>query len=178
MVMNTPMKAIYRIIIAAAATVAAAACANVEEMIPADRQSLLSGQGENAPVTFTASVGIDSKTSIDEDRKVSWAAGDVITVFDAEGRSEAFTVEEDCASYSFTSTGTLGDGPYYAVAGYGEDTPSFDKDGRQIGTLGLLGPMRLDYAKFIPYLEYFSSRLTELLTEQKEGDSDEEKKES
>ena len=127
------MKAIYRIIIAAAATVAAAACANVEEMIPADRQSLLSGQGENAPVTFTASVGIDSKTSIDEDRKVSWAAGDVITVFDAEGRSEAFTVEEDCASYSFTSTGTLGDGPYYAVAGYGEDTPSFDKDGRQIG---------------------------------------------
>jgi len=54
----------------------------------------------------------------------------------------------------------------------------FSKDGRQIGTLGLLGPMRLDYAKFIPYLEYFSSRLTELLTEHKEGDSDEEKKES
>lgn len=48
----------------------------------------------------------------------------------------------------------------------------FSKDGRQIGTLGLLGPMRLDYAKFIPYLEYFSSRLTELLTEE-EGDGDE-----
>ena len=127
------MKAIYRIIIAAAATVAAAACASVEEIIPAERQSMLSGQGENTPVTFIASVGIDSKTSIDEDRKVSWAAGDKILVFDAEGRSEEFTVEEDCSNYSFTSTGTLGDGPYYAIAGYGEDTPSFDKDGRQIG---------------------------------------------
>ena len=127
------MKAIYRIIIAAAAAVAAAACASVEEILPAERQSLLSGHGDNTPVTFTASVGIDSKTSIDEDRKVSWAAGDKIMVFDAEGRSEAFTVEEDCDNYSFTSTGTLGEGPYYAVAGYGEDTPSFDKDGMRIG---------------------------------------------
>ena len=41
----------------------------------------------------------------------------------------------------------------------------FSKDGRQIGTLGLLGPMRLDYAKFIPYIEYFSERITELLTD-------------
>ena len=127
------MKAIYRIIIAAAATVAAAACASVEEFIPAERQSLLSGQGDNAPLTFTASVGVESKTSIDEDRRVSWAAGDKITVFDAQGKSEEFSVEEDCASYSFTSTGTLGEGPYYAVAGYGQDTPSFDKDGKRIG---------------------------------------------
>ena len=41
----------------------------------------------------------------------------------------------------------------------------FKKDGEQIGTLGLLGPMRLDYAKFIPYIEYFSERITELLTD-------------
>lgn len=53
----------------------------------------------------------------------------------------------------------------------------FSKDGRQIGTLGLIGPMRLDYAKFIPYLEYFSSRLTELLTDPEGDDSDEKKKE-
>ncbi|MBR6044762.1 MAG: heat-inducible transcription repressor HrcA [Ruminococcus sp.] len=53
----------------------------------------------------------------------------------------------------------------------------FSKDGKQIGTLGLLGPMRLDYARFIPYLEYFSSRLTELLSDQ-EGTDDEKKEES
>lgn len=50
----------------------------------------------------------------------------------------------------------------------------FRKDGRQAGALGLIGPMRIDYAKFIPYLEYFSQRITDLISE--EGDeSDEEK---
>ncbi|MBR4554428.1 MAG: heat-inducible transcription repressor HrcA [Ruminococcus sp.] len=46
----------------------------------------------------------------------------------------------------------------------------FKKDGKQIGTLGLLGPMRLDYAKFIPYIEYFSERITELLTDSEDAD--------
>ena len=49
----------------------------------------------------------------------------------------------------------------------------FSKDGRQVGTLGLLGPMRLDYAKFIPYIEYFSERITELLTDKEDAEDDE-----
>lgn len=113
--------------------VAAVSCASVEEILPSERQLLLGGQGDNAPVTFTASIGISSKTSIDEDRRVSWAAGDKITVFDAQGASEEFTVEDSCESFSFTSTGILGDGPYYAVAGYGSEELSFDKDSRRIG---------------------------------------------
>lgn len=48
----------------------------------------------------------------------------------------------------------------------------FKKDGKQIGTLGLLGPMRIDYAKFIPYIEYFSQRITDLLTDDREADDD------
>lgn len=48
----------------------------------------------------------------------------------------------------------------------------FKKDGRQAGALGLIGPMRIDYAKFIPYLEYFSQRITDLLSE-KDGEFDE-----
>lgn len=113
--------------------VAAAACASVEEILPSERQLLLGGQGDNSPVTFTASIGISSKTSIDEDRRVSWAAGDKITVFDAQGASEEFTVEDSCESFSFTSAGILGDGPYYAVAGYGSEDLSFDKDSKRIG---------------------------------------------
>lgn len=50
----------------------------------------------------------------------------------------------------------------------------FKKDGKQAGTLGLLGPMRIDYAKFIPYLEYFSQRITDLLSEEGEEDEKEE----
>ena len=48
----------------------------------------------------------------------------------------------------------------------------FSKDGKQVGTLGLLGPMRLDYAKFIPYIEYFSEKLTRLLTDEDDDESE------
>ena len=53
-------------------------------------------------------------------------------------------------------------------------TSSFMKDGKKAGTLGLLGPMRLDYAKFIPYLEYFTGKITAMLSE---GDESENEKE-
>lgn len=41
----------------------------------------------------------------------------------------------------------------------------YRRKGKPAGTLGLIGPMRLDYAKFIPYLEYFTNRITDLLDE-------------
>lgn len=46
----------------------------------------------------------------------------------------------------------------------------YHKDGRDAGGLGIIGPMRLDYAKVIPYLEYFTQKITELISEQKEDD--------
>ena len=52
-------------------------------------------------------------------------------------------------------------------------TAPFRKGGRTAGTIGLIGPMRIDYAKFIPYLEYFSQRITDLL-EERGGDRDNE----
>ena len=51
-------------------------------------------------------------------------------------------------------------------------TAPFSKRGRNVGALGLIGPMRLDYAKFIPYLEYFSQRITDLL-EQRDDEFEE-----
>lgn len=126
------MRILNRSLLAAAAFAAAVACASVEEVLPIG-QKLPAGPGDNAPVTFSASVGITSKTAIDDERKVSWATGDKITVFDSQGRSEEFVVEKDCDSYSFTSTGIIGKGPYYAVAGYGQEVPSFDKDTKRIG---------------------------------------------
>ena len=33
------------------------------------------------------------------------------------------------------------------------------------GALGIIGPVRLDYAKLIPYIEYFSDSVSKLLTE-------------
>ena len=64
----------------------------------------------------------------------------------------------------------------------------YRKGQRSVGSLGLIGPMSLDYAKVIPYIEYVSQRITDLISEtdtisesqssifekdKKEGDSDE-----
>ena len=39
------------------------------------------------------------------------------------------------------------------------------KDGKTAGSLGIIGPMRLDYAKIIPYIEYLTGRITEMISE-------------
>lgn len=44
-------------------------------------------------------------------------------------------------------------------------TSSFEKDGQKAGSLGVIGPTRLDYKKIIPYLEYFSNKITNLLND-------------
>ena len=44
-------------------------------------------------------------------------------------------------------------------------TAPYRKNGKNAGSLGLIGPMRLDYKKFIPYLEYFTDRISQMLTE-------------
>ncbi len=49
-------------------------------------------------------------------------------------------------------------------------TAPFKKSGHTAGALGLIGPMRIDYKKFIPYLEYFTQRITDLLSENEQND--------
>ncbi len=49
-------------------------------------------------------------------------------------------------------------------------TSPFSKDGHTAGALGLIGPMRLDYAKFIPYLEYFTNRISDMLSDNNDED--------
>ena len=44
------------------------------------------------------------------------------------------------------------------------------KDGHDAGGLGIIGPMRLDYARVIPYLEYFTEKISRLISEKKEDD--------
>lgn len=43
---------------------------------------------------------------------------------------------------------------------------NFHKDGRVAGHLGVIGPMRIDYKKVIPYVEYFTEKITEILSTQ------------
>lgn len=41
---------------------------------------------------------------------------------------------------------------------------NFLKNGKVAGHLGLIGPMRIDYKKVIPYVEYFAEKISEMLT--------------
>jgi heat-inducible transcriptional repressor len=43
-------------------------------------------------------------------------------------------------------------------------TGSFSKGGQQAGSFGVIGPMRLDYKKIIPYIEYFADKVTDMLS--------------
>lgn len=49
-------------------------------------------------------------------------------------------------------------------------TSPYSKKGQQVGTLGLIGPMRIDYRRFIPYLEYMTGKITELISGDDEED--------
>lgn len=39
------------------------------------------------------------------------------------------------------------------------------KGGKTAGSLGVIGPMRINYAKIIPYVEYLSERITEMISD-------------
>ena len=60
----------------------------------------------------------------------------------------------------------------FAVTNSSLIAASFSKDGRKAGSFGVIGPVRLDYKKIIPYIEYFSSKVTDALS----ANSDEEEK--
>lgn len=56
------------------------------------------------------------------------------------------------------------DGDTFAVTNSSLISSAFSKDGRHAGSFGVIGPVRLDYKKIIPYIEYFSSKVTNALS--------------
>ncbi len=48
-------------------------------------------------------------------------------------------------------------------------TGTFSKDGENAGGFGVIGPMRLEYKKIIPYIEYFTDKVSDLLSRDADG---------
>ncbi len=44
----------------------------------------------------------------------------------------------------------------------------YRRHGREAGSIGIIGPMRVDYKKIIPYVEYFTQKITALISEEEE----------
>ncbi len=43
------------------------------------------------------------------------------------------------------------------------------KGNREAGSLGIIGPMRIDYAKIIPYVEYLTQRISNMITDSEDN---------
>ncbi|MCL1831433.1 MAG: heat-inducible transcriptional repressor HrcA [Oscillospiraceae bacterium] len=52
----------------------------------------------------------------------------------------------------------------FAVSNSGLIAGSYQKHGQTAGSFGVIGPMRLDYKKLIPYVDYFAVEVTKLLS--------------
>ena len=46
----------------------------------------------------------------------------------------------------------------------------YHKGDKSAGSLGIIGPMRLNYSKIIPYIEYFTQKITDVLSTEEEDD--------
>ena len=54
----------------------------------------------------------------------------------------------------------------FAVSNSSMIIASYSRGGRRAGSFGVIGPLRLDYSRIIPYIEYLSDTVSRLITEQ------------
>ncbi len=64
------------------------------------------------------------------------------------------------------------EGEEFAIGNSSMIVSKYRKGGKTAGSLGVIGPVRLDYAKIIPYIEYFTDKLTRFISDQSEGKED------
>jgi heat-inducible transcriptional repressor len=64
----------------------------------------------------------------------------------------------------FGGSHDVGQSSTFAVEGGAMVASSYGKRGGQSGGIAAIGPVRLDYKKVIPYVEYFTAKMTELLS--------------
>ena len=60
----------------------------------------------------------------------------------------------------------------FTVSNSGLIAGSFKKRGQTAGSFGVIGPMRLDYKKLIPYIEYFAVEVTRILSQDEAEDKE------
>ena len=63
-------------------------------------------------------------------------------------------------------------GNTFTVSNSGLIAGSYQKRGQKAGSFGVIGPMRLDYKKLIPYIEYFAVEVTKILSAEEEEEED------
>ncbi len=92
-------------------------------------------------------------------------AGDIVRFF--EQKNEFSKLLDD----SFSGLKVLfGEDGNFVISNSSMIVSPFKKAGKTAGSLGLIGPLRLDYAKVIPYIEYLTDKISDMLTNPQEDD--------
>jgi heat-inducible transcriptional repressor len=52
----------------------------------------------------------------------------------------------------------------FAIGNSSMIVSKYRKSGREAGSLGVIGPMRVDYKKIIPYVDYLTQRISYLMS--------------
>jgi heat-inducible transcriptional repressor len=61
------------------------------------------------------------------------------------------------------------DGSSFAIGNSSLIVSKYRKGSRDAGSLGVIGPMRVDYKKIIPYIEYLTQRMSAIMTDDDEN---------
>lgn len=59
----------------------------------------------------------------------------------------------------------FGAGGTFAIGNSSMIVSHYQKHGRDVGSLGIIGPMRIDYKKVIPYIDYLTNKMSMLMSE-------------
>ncbi len=59
----------------------------------------------------------------------------------------------------------------FAIGNSSMIVSKYRKDGKEAGSLGVIGPMRVDYKKIIPYIEYLTQKITSLMSTEDEAEN-------
>lgn len=89
-----------------------------------------------------------------------FTGNEIITLI--ESKNELASLLDD--SFSGISVKFGKDSDTFAVTNSSVISASFSKGDRRAGSFSVIGPVRLDYKKIIPYIEYFSAKVTNALS--------------
>jgi heat-inducible transcriptional repressor len=79
-----------------------------------------------------------------------------------EHKNELSNVLEDTFSGIQVKFGSENDS--FAIGNSSLIVSKYRKDGKEAGSLGVIGPMRVDYKKIIPYVDYLTQKISYLMS--------------
>lgn len=92
---------------------------------------------------------------------------DVVKFMDRKSELESFLDD----SFNGIQVMFGGDGNGFVIGNSSMIVSNYQKGNKPAGSLGIIGPMRLNYAKIIPYIEYFTNKISHLISDE-EWDED------